>query len=250
MKAMILAAGLGTRLRPLTGSRPKALVEVDGRPLLDHVLHRLIAAGCSEIIINTHHFPEQIAAYLAGNRYAGVRIELSHEPALLDTGGGLRKAAWFLQGNDPFILHNVDVLSNLDLQAMLQRHRQSPALATVAVRTRKTNRYFLFDRSGRLVGWRQQQPAEEKLAAHPDGEVHQRSFMGIHIISPDLFGLLTETGRFSIVDAYLRLAGEGRRIQAFPADKYDWLDLGRPENLPKAKALLQKWRQNHTARQF
>lgn len=153
MKAMILAAGLGTRLRPLTNDRPKALVEVAGKPLLEHAITKLTQQGTRDIIINTHHFAEKIAEFLESKKNFGVHIELSHEPTLLDTGGGLNKAAHFFNDGEPFLLYNTDVLSNIDLGAMLAVHQRTGALATLAVRDRKTSRYFLFDDDGRLVGW-------------------------------------------------------------------------------------------------
>ncbi|MCB9509530.1 MAG: nucleotidyltransferase family protein [Deferribacteres bacterium] len=240
MKAMILAAGLGTRLRPLTNDRPKALVEVAGKPLLEHVITKLTQQGTRDIIINTHHFAEKIAGFLESKKNFGVHIELSHEPTLLDTGGGLNKAAHFFNDGEPFLLYNTDVLSNIDLGAMLAVHQRTGALATLAVRDRKTSRYFLFDDDGRLVGWTSLLQKEQKIVV-PQTETHNRlSFMGIHIISPRIFELFTESGTFSIVDVYLRLAGLGERIQAFRADQYKWLDLGRREQFERADDFLQE----------
>ncbi|MCA9740243.1 nucleotidyltransferase family protein [candidate division KSB1 bacterium] len=240
MKAMILAAGLGTRLRPLTNDRPKALVEVAGKPLLEHAITKLTQQGTRDIIINTHHFAEKIAEFLESKKNFGVHIELSHEPTLLDTGGGLNKAAHFFNDGEPFLLYNTDVLSNIDLGAMLAVHQRTGALATLAVRDRKTSRYFLFDDDGRLVGWTSLLQKEQKIVV-PQTETHNRlSFMGIHIISPRIFELFTESGTFSIVDVYLRLAGLGERIQAFRADQYKWLDLGRREQFERADDFLQE----------
>src|SRR5208283_5777856 len=155
MKAMILAAGLGTRLRPLTGDRPKALVEIDGRTLLELTLTRLSKFGIREVIINAHHFADRIFEYLNGRKNFGMKIEISREDVLLDTGGGLKKAAWFFlqdSQDEPFLLHNVDVLSNIDLGRMVRFHKEHEALATLAVQERKSSRYLLFDERGELCG--------------------------------------------------------------------------------------------------
>jgi NDP-sugar pyrophosphorylase family protein len=157
MKAMVLAAGLGTRLRPITDDRPKALVTLAGRALLEITLARLRSFGISEVILNVHHFANQVAAYLAANRNFGMRIELSREEALLDTGGGLKKAAWFFlesgaSAGEPILIHNVDVLSTVDLARMAQFHAQHNALATLAVAERPTSRPLLFSAQGQLIG--------------------------------------------------------------------------------------------------
>lgn len=227
MKAMILAAGLGTRLRPLTDTRPKALIEIQRVPLLEIVIRRLLAAGVQEIIINTHHCAEQIAGFLQAHDNFGVRIELSHEPELLDTGGGLRQAGHFFDDGQPFFLHNVDIVSNIDLRAMYAQHLASASLATLAVKPRRTSRYFLFDEAGQLCGWKSMQPARVELARQPQGELHELAFDGIHVISPALLPRMTETGAFSIVQTYLRLAGEGESIRAFRTEGYFWQDVGK-----------------------
>lgn len=230
MKAMVLAAGLGTRLRPLTDDRPKALVEVAGRTLLEITLTRLRDFGIREAIVNAHHFAEMIPAYLQKHDHFGMRIEISQEHLLLDTGGGLKQAAWFFLENgdsgEPFLLHNVDVISTIDFGRMLQFHSQQSALATIAVQDRKTSRPLLFDRDGQLK-------ARASGAARPEG-MQALAFSGIHVISPRVFALLTETGAFSIIDAYLRLSAQGERVLAFRADEYKWRDLGRPENIAAA----------------
>jgi NDP-sugar pyrophosphorylase family protein len=272
MKAMILAAGLGTRLRPLTDNRPKALVEISGRTLLEITLSRLRSFSITEVIINVHHFADMILDYLKAHDNFGMRIEVSREEVLLDTGGGLKKAAWFFLEDstrnesslldEPFILHNVDVISNIDLRRMLQFHKENQALATLAVQNRETSRYLLFNDHLQLCGRRASgapqvtptpnaaasarefsrrrglQPPrnapQQKGALAPEVPLQSLAFSGIHVISPRLLPMLTEDGVFSIIDAYLRLAAQGERILAFRADEYYWRDLGTPADLTQA----------------
>jgi mannose-1-phosphate guanylyltransferase len=237
MKAMILAAGLGTRLRPLTSDRPKALVEIARHTLLEITLRRLRAFGVRDVIVNTHHFADQIASYLHANGDFGMRIVLSREDTLLDTGGGLKNAASFFldspsDADEPFLLHNVDVLSTIDLARMLRQHAEHNALATLAVQSRPTTRPLLFDETGQLCGRIGPDGATEM--ARPDGDAQPLAFSGIHILSPRLLTLLEEDGAFPIIPAYLRLAARGQRILAFRADAYYWRDLGRTESLTQA----------------
>lgn len=238
MKAMILAAGLGTRLRPLTNDRPKALVEVGGKTLLEITLARLREFGVQEVIINVHHFADMVVDYLKANGNFGMRIEISREEELLDTGGGLKKAGWFFLedspgGDGPFVLHNVDVISTIDLNRMVAFHREHWALATLAVQERETSRYLLFDEQGRLCGRRAAGDAEPEAGRRSAG-ARALAFSGVHVISPRIFSLMTEIGAFSIIATYLRLAALGEKIEAFRADEYYWRDLGRPENLAHA----------------
>ncbi len=248
MKAMILAAGLGTRLRPLTDDRPKALVEIDGRTLLEITLSRLRNFGVGEVIINVHHFADMIVEYLKTNNNFGMHIEISREDVLLDTGGGLKKAAHFFvgdssrpdsSGQEPFIVHNVDVLSAIDVRRMVQFHAENQALATLAVQDRKTSRYLLFDDHLQLCGRRLGDDRPELVG----GREHARSlaFSGIHVISPRLLAMMIEDGAFSIIASYLHLAAQGEKILAFRADEYYWRDLGTPEGVAQAaKDLKQK----------
>jgi NDP-sugar pyrophosphorylase family protein len=237
---MILAAGLGTRLRPLTDDRPKALVEVAGRTLLEVTLSRLRAFGVREVIVNVHHFADMVVDYLKKNDNFGMRVEVSREEELLDTGGGLKKAAaFFLEDSgrldEPCILHNVDVISTIDLERMVQFHTEHQALATLAVQERETSRYLLFDEHlqlcGRLSGHDQQ--AEFVRSSHLLAQA--LAFSGIHVISPRFLAMMTEEGAFSIIASYLRLAAEGEKILSFRADEYYWRDLGRPENVAQAE---------------
>jgi NDP-sugar pyrophosphorylase family protein len=236
MKAMILAAGLGTRLRPLTDHRPKALVEIAGRTLLEITLSRLVAFGIREVIINVHHFADAILDYLKTNDNFGMRIEVSRENVLLDTGGGLKKAAYFFLEHsnrlgEPFILHNVDVISTIDLRRMVQFHTENQALATLAVQDRETARYLLFDEQLKLCGRRRGQETELVRSSR---QVQALAFSGIHVISPRLFAMMIEEGVFSIITSYLRLAAHGENILAFRADEYYWRDLGRPDDVMRA----------------
>jgi NDP-sugar pyrophosphorylase family protein len=331
MKAMVLAAGLGTRLRPLTDTRPKALVEVAGRTLLEITLTRLHSFGINEVIVNVHHFADMVIAYLKSHNNFGMRIEISREDdLLLDTGGGLKKAAWFFLedscqrsgsqstanktrgaipaapsraramnpakasahaksdqmpdtlGNfsEPFLLHNVDVITNIDFRRMLQFHNEHRALATLAVQSRASSRLLLFNENLQLVG--RAAPGAKAteqnvipggsgnpdiLSTEPTSAPTQATlpspraltrnasrsprvlrgpsplalaFSGIHFISPRLLPMLTEQGPFSIIDAYLRFAAKGENILAFGANEYYWRDLGRPADLSQAARDLQR----------
>jgi NDP-sugar pyrophosphorylase family protein len=238
MKAMILAAGLGTRLRPLTDDRPKALVEVSGHTLLEITLRRLQYFGIGEVIVNVHHFADMVVDYLKKNDNFGMRIEISREEVLLDTGGALKKAAWFFQedshrADEPFLVHNVDVLSTIDLHHMLLFHRTNQALATLAVQQRETSRQLLFDESNQLCGRRAGRDQRPEIV-WPSGKTQPLAFSGVHVISPQLLSLMTESDAFSIIPTYLRLAGQNEKILAFRADEYYWRDLGKPENIAQA----------------
>jgi NDP-sugar pyrophosphorylase family protein len=249
MKAMVFAAGLGTRLRPLTDDRPKALVELDGRTLLEITLARLRTFGIREVVVNAHHFADKLADYLVANKNFGMHINISREDQrLLDTGGGLKRAAhFFLEHNSnpdsdpdaPILLHNVDVISTIDLARMEETHRASQALATLAVQKRETSRYLLFDDHRQLCGRRLGREATAEMV-RPSRHVDSLAFSGIHIISPRLLTMLTEDGVFSIINSYLRLAGKGEKIRAFRVDEYYWRDVGRLEDLQKAATELQK----------
>ena len=236
MKAMVLAAGLGTRLRPLTDDRPKALVEINGRTLLEITLTRLCAFGVSQVIVNVHHFADMILRYLAEKQNFGMRIEISHEDELLDTGGGLRKAAWFfLEGrrDEPFLVHNVNVLSSIDLAQMTRFHEERHALATLAVQDRPSSRSLLFDQQELLCGRRFEREQRTELA-RPVEPLQAFAFCGIHVISPRLLGMMTETGAFSIIETYLHLAAGGEKLAAFRANGTYWRDLGTLDHLKQA----------------
>jgi NDP-sugar pyrophosphorylase family protein len=239
MKAMVLAAGLGTRLRPLTDDRPKALVEIAGRTLLEITLARLRTFGIREVIVNAHHFADQIVEYLKANANFGMRIEISREDVLLDTGGGLKKAAWFFledaaSRDESFIVHNVDVISTIDLVKMVEAHEANDALATLAVQKRDSGRQLLFDEHLQLCGRRAGRDREAEIV-RPVPRLEPLAFSGIHVISPSLLPMMSEEGIFSIVASYLRLAGYGEKILGFRADQCYWRDLGRIEDLQQAE---------------
>jgi NDP-sugar pyrophosphorylase family protein len=243
MKAMVLAAGLGTRLRPLTSDRPKALVKVANRTLLEITLARLKTFGVRDVIVNVHHFADMIVEYLQAYDNFGMHIEISREEILLDTGGGLKKAGWFLSGDsEPFILHNVDVISTIDLQEMLRSHKDRQALATLAVKDRPTSRYLLFDEQQQLCGRRLVREQKLEMVRPGQQSSSELAFAGIHIISPRLIPLLHGDGAFSIINSYLELAGQGEKILAFRADNYDWRDLGTVESVNKATAEIEAQR--------
>ena len=238
MKAMVLAAGLGTRLRPLTDTRPKALVEINGRSLLEITLTRLKQFGVRDVIINVHHFADMVVEYLKAHDNFGMHIEVSREEVLLDTGGGLKKAAWFFlqdpaEVDEPFLLHNVDVISTIDFREMLDFHKSGKALATLAVQDRETSRHLLFNEENRLCGRRSGKDGKQEIV-RASSDLRARAFCGIHVISPRLLTMIRKDGVFSIIDTYLHLAGGGEKILAFNADRYYWRDLGRPNDLKQA----------------
>lgn len=241
MRAMILAAGLGTRLRPLTNDRPKALVEINGRTLLEITLARLRSVSVREVIVNAHHFADMIADYLHQHDF-GMKIEVSREEELLDTGGGLKKAAWFFRedrAGEPFLLHNVDVLSAIDLRCMVQFHRERQAVATLAVQRRQSARQLLFDAQLQLCGRSTDEDGPELV--RPAVRPQKFAFSGIHVISPRIFRRLHEEGAFSIIASYVRLAQQGEKIVAFPADDYYWRDVGSPASLEQAAREQALW---------
>lgn len=239
MKAMIFAAGLGTRLRPLTTDKPKALVEVGGMPLLEIAIRRLRWFGIKEVIINVHHYAGQIEAFLKDRDYFGLQIAVSDEREfLLNTGGGLKKAAWFFEADAPFLILNTDVLTDLDLRTMYETHRRSEALATLAVRSRETSRYLLFDERKQLTGWRNNQTGEERWSRSKQ-TVREYAFSGIQVLDPAIFDFFPEEPVFSIIDVYLKAATTAP-ILAYPHEHTFWLDVGKPHALERAEELVQK----------
>lgn len=232
MKAMILAAGLGARLRPLTDTTPKALVDVGGTTMLEIVLDRLAAAGVTEVIINTHHLADKLTDFLRNKSRHGLQIEISRETFFpLETGGGLKKAAWFFKDCGPFFLYNCDVFTDMDLAVMFADHLKSGALATLAVKERLSARQLLFDAGLNLRGRASANEASTQWIGEPLKDPLRLAFSGVHVISPEIFPLMTESGVFSITDVYLRLAASGSKIKGFRMDRYYWQDIGSLEKL-------------------
>ena len=240
VKAILFAAGLGTRLGEYTSDRPKALVNLNGKPLLQHAIEHLKKFGINDITINVFHFAEQIISFVAENNSFGISIHISDErEQLLDTGGGLKKAKELLIGTEPILIYNVDIISNLDLNEFLRYHLENRALATLAVRNRKTSRYLMFDYDLQLSGWKNFSNGETRISREGSFNNSQPfAFSGIHLIQPQLLDLITEEGKFPIMDLYLRLATQ-HPIKAY-IDRSDlWMDLGKPDQLKAAELLLQ-----------
>jgi NDP-sugar pyrophosphorylase family protein len=234
---MIFAAGLGTRLLPLTKHTPKALVDIGGVTLLERTLGRLVEAGCDRVVINLHHHAELVSDFLATRRPAA-EVLVSVEPdGALETGGGLKWARRLFRGDRTILLHNVDVLSTIDLVVMTREHEASGALATLAVNRRPASRHLVFDESG-LCGRVDGRTDSEEWARAPSDRQWRAGFTGIHALSPGILERLTEEGAFSIVSSYLRLAAEGARIEPYDVTGDRWMDVGTPERLGIAR---QEW---------
>lgn len=234
---MILAAGLGTRLKPFTDKHPKALATVNNETLLQRNIRYLMSYGISDIIINVHHFADQIRDHVKVNNGFGARITFSDETdEVLETGGGLQKASWFLKNSDPFVLMNVDVLTDMNLGRMIEEHERSAPVATLAVSERETSRYFLFDKSGWLCGWENIKTKEQRMS-RPATEHVRKAFSGIHIVSPAIFDLIEQRGRFSMVDVYLKIAGQ-HSIMGFDHTGSKFIDVGKPESIGIAEGLF------------
>lgn len=235
---MIFAAGIGSRLKPLTDNIPKALIPVNGKPMLEHVILKLKAFGFDQIVINIHHLGEQIIDFLKANNNFGIQIFISDEKDyLLDTGGGLKKAQQFLQGDEPFLIHNADIISDIDLKKLYDSHLENNPLATLLVSQRETSRYLLFDKSNKLCGWRNRETGEIKsFYPYFDPSHYQEyAFGGIHVLSPQIFDWLQEwTGRFSIINFYLSVCAK-TNIRAYVAEDLHLLDIGKPETLAQAE---------------
>lgn len=242
MQAMIFAAGLGTRLQPLTTNKPKALVEINGKPLLERCIENLKNQGITNIVINVHHFSDQIINVLAKNNFFGVNIKISDESDhLLDTGGGILKARNLFTGSAPILLINVDILTDLSFNYLYQYHKQENSLATLVVRKRETSRYLLFAPNNQLVGWKNYQTGQTKISRPGDFENSTPyAFSGIQIIQPELINQITETGKFSVIDLYLRLA-KTNTIKAFIDDQSVWMDLGKFNQLSEAEKLARQF---------
>ena len=241
MKAMILAAGFGTRLHPITQSVPKALVVLAGRPLLEITLHRLIDAGFSRIAVNVHHFSSQVLSWLAAHPFPGIDIQVSIEDEILGTGGGIKRMVPLLGTDAPILVHNVDVLSDLPLQALFQAHQKQRALATLAVQSRRTRRYLLFDAKSRLCGRAGSENQEPEIVRKPRGGIQLLAFNGIQVIEPELFSAHAEE-RFSSVDLYIGAAARKEPVLGWRMDEWYWRDLGKPYDLDEADKEIREGR--------
>ena len=237
MKAMILAAGLGTRLKPFTDSHPKALAIVNQKTILSRNIEYLKSFGITDIIINVHHFANQIIDHTNENQNFGINITISDETdEVLETGGGLKKAAWFFNDHQPFVLMNVDILTDMNLGNMIQYHLDKKPLATLAVSERTSSRCFLFNETNELCGWKNKQTNEEKISK-PNEELIPYSFSGIHIIDPTLLPLIKQEGKFSLVDVYLDLA-KTQTILGYNHTGCHLMDVGKPESIIEAEKIF------------
>jgi len=239
MKAMIFAAGLGTRLRPLTNDKPKALVKLNGVPLLERVIRKVLKVGFKEIVVNVHHYAEDVIRFLAEKDHFGLKIHISDESdLLLETGGGLKKAASFFDDGKPFLVHNTDIISDIDLKKMYQYHCDSNGLATLAIRQRKTSRYLMFNEKDELAGWVNTKTGQRKISRTGASRVTLKAFSGIQIIDPALFSFFPDEKVFSIIDVYLK-AASSNTIMAYAHDDGQWLDVGKPEQLKLAEQFVE-----------
>ncbi len=234
---MIFAAGLGSRLRPLTNNKPKALVKVAGFTMLDLALRKMEQAGINKVIVNIHHHGEQIRQFLKTYQTSHMKILVSDESdKLLDTGGGLLKAQPLFDTNTPILLYNVDIITTTDLKHFSRFHHEKAPLASLMVKKRPTSRHLLFDNQMNLIGWHNIKTGEKILAK--SSEIHHSfGFQGIHIISPDIFGLIEETGTFSIMELYLRLAAN-HILKGFDINVDNWFDIGTPDKLKQAEQYI------------
>jgi len=236
MKAMILAAGLGSRLKPLTDHIPKAMVNIHGRPMISFIIDKLQKSGITEIIINIHHFADQIVNYIEKQHYRNIQIQFSDERStLLDTGGAIYNASWFLNGNESFLVHNVDIFTDLKINDLIQEHLKNHALCTLAVSGRKTSRYLLFDKSNRLIGWKNIKTGETIMPGSLNTKMTSLAFSGIQVIDPKIFKYLQSFAEkntcFSIIDVYLELLNTNL-IKGFDHSGGKWIDMGKMESYP------------------
>jgi NDP-sugar pyrophosphorylase family protein len=239
MKAMIFAAGLGTRLRPLTNNKPKAMIEIGGIPLLEIAIRKLIHFGVTDIIVNVHHFAEQIEAFIALNQSEwGINITTSDErDLLLDTGGGLKKAKWFFKDDtQPFICCNADILSKIDIGLLYKAHLASGAIATFATQQRETSRYMLFDESNQLRGWLNTKSKEIKISKQGADKLNMYSFSCFQVLSPDVFRYMPREPVFSMIDLYLKLS-KRHKVSGYFHPNDLWMDVGRPEAVAEAEKI-------------
>ena len=236
---MILAAGLGSRLKPFTDQHPKALAQVNGKSLLQRNVEYLHSYGITDILVNVHHFATQITAAIEENQGWGCTIRISDETGeLLETGGGIKKAAWFFETDEePFLLLNVDILTDIDLKEMEQYHRKRGALATLAVSERETSRYFLFDPESTLCGWENIKTGEKVITRPEATSLKRKAFSGLHMISPAIFKLMRQSGKFSMVEVYLDLS-PSNAIAGYEPQGKQVIDVGKPESIRLAEKMF------------
>ena len=243
MKALILAAGLGTRLQPFTLDHPKALAVVNGKTLLQRNVEYLQQQGITELIVNVHHFPDQIINTIEANNGWGSKISISDETdAVLETGGGMQKAAWYFEKEESFVVMNVDMLTSMPLTQMIEQYQNNKPLATLAITDRNSTRYLLFDANNKLCGWRNTTTLEEKGAVLGYTETEKqtlaaKAFTGIHVIDTKIFGLVQQQGKFSLIDVYMSLCGN-QTIEGFNHSDSLLIDVGKPESIVKAERLF------------
>ncbi|MBC7721110.1 MAG: NTP transferase domain-containing protein [Pedobacter sp.] len=237
VRGMIFAAGLGTRLKPFTDKHPKALAIVNGKSLLQRNVEYLQQHSITDVIVNVHHFADQIIEIINYNNGWGSNISISDEKdAILETGGGLKRAAWYFEGVENFVVMNADILTDLDLSFMIKQHINNKPLASLATTNRASSRYFLFDDNGYLCGWTNEKIGEERISK-PSSSMHKKAFSGIQIINQKLLPLITQVGKFSIVDVYLEIA-KTHTIQGFDHSGSKFIDVGKPENIVLAESMF------------
>ena len=237
MKAMIFSAGLGTRFKPWTDTHPKALALVNGKSLLQRNIEYLQQYGITDVVVNVHHFAEQVRDAIDKNNGWGSKIVISDESAeVLETGGGLLKAKHLLEGDEPFITLNVDILTDLDINKLLAFHQQHKPLISFGVTDRKTSRYFLFDEANRLCGWKNTQTEQQKIAVHKT-DLQLKAYSCVVVFEPQVFSLIRERGKFSLTETYLDLAADNL-ILGFEHSGDKFIDVGKPESVSIAEALF------------
>lgn len=239
MKAMLFAAGLGTRLKGFTANKPKALVEVNGKPLLYYAINYLKSYGITSIIINIHHYPDLIINYVKENNSFGINIEFSDErDMLLETGGGLLKAKHFFSDVDNFVVYNTDIYTTLNLDNAINMHSKTNSLATLVVRKRETSRYLLFSDDNLMCGWKNINTSE-KIITRNETNFNSYAFSGIQILSTKIFELLKdkENTKFSITKAYIELS-KANKIMGFVDNSKYWIDAGKPETLAELSSII------------
>ena len=245
MRAMILAAGLGTRLKPLTNSTPKALIKIKDFTLLELQIKKLVSEGFDQIIINVHHFGEVVKDYLKQNNFFNCSIEISDESEkLLDTGGGLKKASHFFRDGEPFLVYNVDILSNISLRKLINYHLASESIATLAIQNRDSSRKFLFDKNHILCGWMNQKSSKNIITRDEQSELFPYSFSGIQVINPKIFKYFPDKDIFSLVELYLSAARKAK-ISGYIHNDDLWIDIGKLENLERAEKIFEDIRNTY-----